>query len=395
MDIRIPIWLAAAPRPGVTVFASLYGIEAFSRALIAGVVPLEALALLKTAQSVSVAYTVVGLIAMIASFLVPLLMLAMPRRWIFTVGCLLMVAGPLLMGAAALAPFLAGLLFRSLSVVCINISLNLYVLDYISRKDFVISEPRRLAFMAGSWCVGPGLGVYLHTRYGPFAAFAPAAAASLVTLGDFWFLRMRDSAAVAPATRRPPNPLENVLRFLRQPRLRLAWSITFARSSFWQAFFIYPPLYIVQHGGSELLAGGMLSAGQALLFTGPLFGRLGRRHGLRRLIIAGLVLAGAGCVAAGFIPSSPVAIAVLFCIAAIGAVILDALGNIPFLRFVHPFERSEMTSVFRTYMELSQLLPAAAFAVLLTAFPIGAVFLLLGAYLLFTAVLARYLPRRF
>jgi len=33
--------------------------------------------------------------------------------------------------------------------------------------------------------------------------------------------------------------------------------------------------------------------------------------------------------------------------------------------------------------------------VLLTAFPIGAVFLLLGAYLLFTAGLARYLPRRF
>ena len=58
---------------------------------------------------------------------------------------------------------------------------------------------------------------------------------------------------------------------------------------------------------------------------------------------------------------------------------LDALGNIPFLRSVHPYERSEMTSVFRTYMELSQLLPAAAFAVLLTAFPIRSVFLLLGA----------------
>ena len=32
--------------PGATVFATLYGIEAFSRALIAGVIPLEALALL-------------------------------------------------------------------------------------------------------------------------------------------------------------------------------------------------------------------------------------------------------------------------------------------------------------------------------------------------------------
>jgi hypothetical protein len=54
-----------------------------------------------------------------------------------------------------------------------------------------------------------------------------------------------------------------------------------------------------------------------------------------------------------------------------------------------------MTSVFRTYMELSQLLPAAAFAVVLTAFPIQAVFVLLGGYLLVSALIARYLPRRF
>jgi MFS family permease len=395
MDIRIPLWMTVAPQPGATVFATLYGIEAFSRALIAGAIPLQALALLKSAQSVSVAYTAVGLIALIASFLVPLLMRALPRRWVFSIGCLLMVAGPLLMGAAALVPFLAGLMFQSLSVVCVNISLNLYVLDYISRKDFVVSEPRKSAFVAVGWCIGPGLGVYLYHSYGSFAAFAPAAGVALLTLSYFWFLRMRESAAVAPAIQRPPNPLKNVLRFVRQPRLRLAWSIPFARSTFWQAFFVYPALYIVQHGGSALLVGGMLSAAQALLFTAPLFGRLGQRHGLRRMIIAGLLLAGAACIAAGLIPSSPVAIAVLFFIATIGAVILDALGNIAFLRFVHPFERSEMTSVFRTYMELSQLLPAAAFAVLLTTFPIGSVFLLLGAYLLITAGLARYLPRRF
>jgi MFS family permease len=395
MDIRIPIWLTAAPRPGATIFATLYGIEAFSRALIAGVIPLEAWALLGTARSVSLAYTVVGLVALVASFLVPLLMRSLPRRWIFSIGCLLMVAGPLLMGAAAMAPFLVGLQFRSLAVVCINISLNLYVLDYIRRKDFVVSEPRRLAYMAAAWCTGPGLGVYLYKTFGPFAAFAPSAGAALLTLGYFWFLRFRESATVAPATRRPPNPVENVVRYVRQPRLRLAFAIPFARSSFWQTFFVYPPLYIVQHGGGALLAGAMLSAGQALLFAAPFFGRLGRRYRLRRVIIAGLMLTGTACTVAAFIPSSPVAIATLFFVAAIGAVALDALGNIPFFRFVHPFERSEMTSVFRTYMELSQLLPAAAFAVLLSAFPIQSVFLLLGGYLLVTALIARYLPRRF
>ena len=93
-------------------------------------------------------------------------------------------------------------------------------------------------------------------------------------------------------------------------------------------------------------------------------------------------------------PLPPVAMAVLFFLAAIGAVALDALGNIPFLRSVHAFERAEMTSVFRTYIEASQLLPSALYAVILTVAPIEGVFIAMGLYLLFTAWLARYLPRR-
>ena len=40
------------------------------------------------------------------------------------------------------------------------------------------------------------------------------------------------------------------------------------------------------------------------------------------------------------------------------AVALDAVGNMPFLRAVHAYERPQMTAVYRTNLDLSELLPA-------------------------------------
>ncbi len=394
MENRFPMWLRVVERPGATVFALLSTCESFARALVVGVIPLEAYALLETARNVSIAYSAIGVLALVASFLVPLLMRRVARRWIFSAGCLFMVAAPLLLWAAEPASLVAALQLRALAVVCVNIALNLYILDYIRRKDFVTAEPRRLAFMGIAWSIGPGLGVWLYSGFGLAAVCLPSAAAAGVTLAYFWILRLRENPAVAPAVRKPPTPWRNIRRYLEQPWLRLAWIITFARSTFWATFFVYPPLYIAKTGGSETITAILLSASQALLFAAPLFGRLGARHGIRRPIVAAFALSGALSILVGLIAPTPIAAAILFFSAAIGAAVLDALGNIPFLRFVHAHERAEMASVFRTYIEVSQLLPAAAYAALLSIAPLPAVFVALGVVMLATGWLARLLPRR-
>lgn len=377
------------------MFATLAATEAFSRALVAGVIPLEAYRLLESARNVSLTYTAIGIVALLASFAVPLVIRIIRRKWIFSAGCVFMVIAPMLMILEMTIPFLGALQFRALAVVCVNIALNLYILDYIARKDFVTAEPRRLAFMGVAWFIGPGLGIYLYKAFGLAAVCVPSACFALLALAYFWILRMRDDPRVAPAKKRPPTPWANIRRFIAQPRLRLAWLIPFARSSYWTAFFVYPPLYIAKYGGDEMLSAVMLSAGQGLLFAAPLAGRIARRLGLRRVIILAFVFSGAICVLIGVIQPPPVALAVLVFIASIGAMTLDALGNIPFLRAVHPYERAEMTAVFRTYIEMSQLLPAAIYAVLLIYFPLSVVFIALGLQLLAAAWLSTYLPRRF
>jgi len=393
VEIRFPMWLRVVDRPGAREFAVLSAVEAFSRAIIAGVIPLEAHALLVEAQTISIVYAGVGIVAFATSFMVPLLLLGVRRKWIFSFGTLCMVAAPLLMLLSEVVPFVTALQIRSLAVVSVNIALNLYILDYIRRKDFVASEPLRLAFLGISWFIGPAFGIFLYSQVGLLPVCLVSAAFALAALAYFWYLRIVESPTVAPATRRAPMPWNNIRRYLSQPRLRLAWIIPFGRSTFWTTFFVYPPLYIVQQGGDEAIIAVMLSAGQGLLFFAPLVGRIGRRHGIRRIIIGAAVLSGVTSIVAGLLQPSPLVTAGLFVFAAIGAAALDALGNIPFLRAVHHYERSEMTSVFRTYIEASQLLPAAAYAVVLTVAPLPAVFVVLGVVLLISAWYARYLPK--
>jgi MFS family permease len=188
-------------------------------------------------------------------------------------------------------------------------------------------------------------------------------------------------------------PWQYIRRYLAQPRLRLAWIIPFGRSTYWTTFFVYPAVYIVQRGGDEVTVAAMLAGGQFMLLISPLFGRLGSRFGIRRIIIAAALLTGGMSILVGLLQPGPWVAAAMFVGAAVGSTALDALGNIPFLRAVHHYERSEMTSVFRTYIEASQLLPSAVYAAVLLVAPLPTIFVVLGCVLFGTAWFARYLPK--
>jgi hypothetical protein len=73
---------------------------------------------------------------------------------------------------------------------------------------------------------------------------------------------------------------------------------------------------------------------------------------------------------------------------------LDGVGNVLFLRAVHPYERAEMTAVFVSYRDVAQLIPPGIFALLLLFMPLSSVFAASGVAMLALASLTRYIPRR-
>jgi MFS family permease len=148
-------------------------------------------------------------------------------------------------------------------------------------------------------------------------------------------------------------------------------------------------------GYGELAAAALISLGNAMLFLNLAVGRFAARFGVRLVIVAGFLLTGVCSIGAALATPWPLAAAALLLAGAVGCSALDAVGNIPFLRSVRAHERPQMTTVFRTYLDLSDLLPPMLFALLLSFFGLASVFLTAGLWMLAIGLAARLLPRGF
>ncbi len=395
IHVRHPMWLEAVARPGIGAFALLFAIESFARAILVTVIPLQVYAALESSRAVSLMFTCVGIAGLTGSLFIPFLIRLIPRRWVYTLGALGLVAAAGLFALDRPGWLLAGLVIRVLAVACLNITLNLYIMDTIRRGDFVRSEPFRLAVSGAAWTFCPLLGVLLYGQFGAIAADGLSAAVAVLLLAAFWTIRLSDNPAIAAARHPPPNPIRNIGRFLAQPRLRLGWLIAFGRSAWWAQFFTFTPLYLVISGHSDLASAVVISLGNAMLLLTVLIGRFAERVGVRRVIVGAYLLTGASMLAAAALAMVgwSVMVAGLLLLASAWVSGLDAVGNIPFLRAVRARERAEMATVFRTYIDLSELVPSALFAVLLSFFGLESVFATMGLAMIAIGLVARLLPR--
>jgi len=208
IHVRHPIWLEAVARPGIGAFTLLFTIESFARAILVTVIPLQAYAALQSSRSVSLMFTCVGIAGLVGSLFIPFLIRLIPRRWVYTLGALGLVAAAALFALDSPGGLLAGLVVRVLAVACLNITLNLYIMDIIRRGDFVRSEPFRLAVSGAAWTFCPALGVFLYGQFGTIAVDGLSAAAALLLLAAFWTIRLSDNPAIAAA--RPGTALASV-----------------------------------------------------------------------------------------------------------------------------------------------------------------------------------------
>jgi MFS family permease len=394
-QVQHPIWLAAVPQRGARTFAALYAVESFARASISSVIPIQAYDLLHNGQEVSLLYTLVAVLGLSVTLSMPVLIERFARRWVYTAGASSLIIGSAFLVTQTLPGQMLGMLFRVMGASALSITLNLYIMDHIRKKEFMQAESLRMAWSTFAWTCGPLLGVYLYTRFGLFAAHGVVALFASVLLVLFWRFRLGDNPLIRPGKTQPQNPLRNVRRFVSQPRLRLAWVIAFGRSCFWSTFFVYVPILMVATGEGKLVGGLFVSAGNALLFVALGWGRAGRRFGARRTIAFAFMMlalflfaAGAAGEAYPLVAGSFLLCGALFCIA------IDALGSTVYMRAVRAHERPRMTSVYRTYIDLSDLTPPLVYSIVLAFTGLGGVFATLGVFVAVCCWLTwRYVPK--
>jgi ACDE family multidrug resistance protein len=395
---NIPVWLVGAPKPRAATFVTLFTLESVNRALLTTLIPLQAHAILGDARAVSVGYFAVSVVGLIASLGIPSAVHALRRRWVYSVGLVTYMGACACFSLNTMPTLFLGLTLQVIAAACTEVTLNLYLLDHIPRRELKRFEPTRLLYAGVVFTVGPWLGVYLAQNVGHQATYVLVAASAAVALAVFWYLRMTDNPAIAQPLKPMPNPLKSLPRFFAQKRLVLAWVLAIGRNGWWMMFFVYTPIYVTENGFPPEWGGAAVSFGLAPLLAVTMWGNLAERKGIRFILAIGYGAAGIATLLAATFMHGPLADPLvglgLLVVAAGIATIIDAAGNVPFLRAVHPYERAEMTSVFMTFRHVNSLLTPGIFALLLSFFPLVVVFVAGGISFICMTVLSRFLHPR-
>ncbi len=373
----------------------LYSVESISRASLSSIVPIQAYDLLQDKQKVSLLYFVIGVVGIGATLFAPVLFRSIPRRFVYTAGALTLVAASFALATNTLPGQAVGMFLRVFGAATLAIVLNLYIMEYIPKQGVVRAESLRLALSTISWSAGPAFGVWLYVRFGPLAPYLWSAFWALILIATFWYFRLSSDTAISPGPLRPIDPIANIKRFAAQPRMQLAWLIAFGRSCYWATFFIYAPILMVATGEGKLAGGIVVSLGNALLLFAIGWGRLASRIGVRPVVVLAFAATAVSAFLAGlFGEGHPWSAALLLLVGTLFAVALDAVGSSPFLRAVHAYERPNMTAVYRTYLDMSELVPPLVYSVILGFTGLGGVFATLAIFCAVCGWLSwRHLPR--
>jgi MFS family permease len=392
---RTPETAGSTQKAGTYTIAALFAGESLLRALNVSVIPIQAYDLLGTSQRVSMVATGVSFTVLFLTLMLPYLLRGVRRRWVYSLGIALVMTAALVFAANHVAGQVVATFLRNAGASIMNITLSLYIMDNISKSELTKSEPMRMTIATLSWVAGPALGTWTYAHYGAVAPQIAVVLAGVALAIGFWSARLHDPTSLPSGTLAGFNPLSNVMRFLRQRRLRLAWSIAFGRSCFWSSLFIYGPLLMLEGGLSKATAGLMISASQLTLPLSIIHGKLARRFGVRVVVASCFGLMASFCVVAGlFGKTSPWSAVICLLCGAVCASGLDGVGGVPFYRAVKPRERQRMTSVYRTFFECAELLPGFLFMFLLLHFEIGIVFIVISVLSGFLAVLTwKHLPK--
>ncbi len=389
----IPLFLKHAPTPRVEAFAVLAGLDAGVRGMLISVIPLAMYDAVQDAAIVSRIFFVIGIASLIWGLMVPWFTHFVPRRWVYTLGTLLYIAGMILALTGGPVALGFAVLLNSLATVTIFVCLNAYVLDYIARTELGRSASLQMLYAAIFWAVGPMLGVWLFSIWRP-APFLAAGGFALALLVAFWILRLGNGKQIARARGPAVNPLAYLGRFFAQPRLIAGWLFACIRSCGWWVYVVYLPIFCIEAGLGDKVGGIALSGTNALLFTTPWLLRIVDRVSVRRAVLFGFAGCGIAFLLAGALSGWPWLVVALMFVGASGLVLLDIAGGLPFLMAVKPSERTEMAAVYSSFRDVSGIVtPGVAWLVLLVA-PVAGIFAAAGAGMgVAVGIAARLHPR--
>ena len=157
---------------------------------------------------------------------------------------------------------------------------------------------------------------------------------------------------------------------------------------------IYLPIFAIENGLGERLAGIALSMTNAALFLTPFMLRWMQRHSVRHAVRIGFTVSGILFSLASLGAGIPwITVLCLMC-GSLFLILLDISAGLPFSLALKPSERTEMSAVYSSFRDISGIItPGTAWLVLLIL-PISGIFMVAGVSLISGGILAKKLHPR-
>ncbi|MEZ5341772.1 MAG: hypothetical protein R2706_10045 [Acidimicrobiales bacterium] len=207
-----------------------------------------------------------------------------------TLSSLMLVAAALLFTVADGALFALAIGMRSTQASLFSVCLSLYIMDYIGKRQLTDIESRRIVYSGAAWLLGS---VHRRLALGCGVCQRPFYLSALTTTAGaawyFWRLRLHRNPVLLGPVSEVTSPAANVVRFIGQRHLRIAYGITVSRAVFWAVLFIYGPIYVIEAGLPAWVAGSFLSIASAMLLLSPVIRRIADRYGSRSTIVGALL----------------------------------------------------------------------------------------------------------
>ena len=389
----LPLFLRHSATPRLENFALLAGLEASVRGMLISVMPLAVYDALGDAGSVSRIYFIAGIVSLIWGLMVPWATRHLPRRWMYTVGGGLYLISMLLAVFGGPVAMPLALMSSAMATASTFVCFNAYVLDYVQRADLGRSQSMIMVYAGAPWAIGPIAGVWLRSLWAPLP-FVVAAVLTLSLIATFWILRLGNGKQITRAKGPALNPLAYLGRFFAQPRLIAGWLFAVIRSCGWWVYVVYLPIFCIEAGLGDKVGGISLSISNAFLFTSPLMLRQVRRFTVRLSLRVAYAHCAALFIAATLLSPWPWLVVACLMAGALGLVLLDVVGGLPFMMAVKPSERTEMAAVYSSFRDVSGIVtPGVAYLVLLVA-PLAGIFAASGVGMAVGWTIAGQLHRR-
>ncbi|WP_328700195.1 MFS transporter [Brucella tritici] len=360
----------------------IYAIMVLARTAIVAAIPILALKFLGHANYISTLYLSVSLICLAFSLFLP--------RIISSIGLWRSLIMAALFGVLSAVSFLAnniwflfpGLLFQFLMFTLFESAINIYTTQIIPRRDLSFFESRRVLFSGFTYLAGPllcGWAIHKDILWLPIMLSGVCAICVPLLLK----LLIPWAAKIQPAVQLAMPGFKDLVLFKSQPRLVLAWLLAVSRSSWWQVYTVYTPVFVVMAGFSSASVGPIIALGAGTLILAPFWQIISRRYGLRLTFFYGYLMCGVFTVTAGILGIDHPYWAVASLIGgALAISAVDSGGNAPFLRAVRPHQRIKMVPLYNTYRDIAQIVPSAIFAIILIYLNISSVFVFMGLFVM-------------